>query len=361
LKPDAEKASFYLLMALVLAGIAAIAYADHLVVSLSLAFLYFLPLALSALIHKLRTSLLLVLVCVALSDWFGTPDHSGWRHPVRNIVAAVGFATVVLFVNRLTAQRATLKGAVRTQAEELAREMRLAAEVQRRLLPQYPPSIPGFEISARMKPAKAIGGDLYDFMEMPNGRLGIVIADIAGKGVSAGLFMPAVKIALRTNIHDEGSLERILKKTNQIIYELTDDERFASLFYATLDPTAHHLSYINAGHQPPLLIRAATREAFWLETGGPVLGLLTDVNFQSASLELHPGDLLVLYTDGVVETHGPNDEEFSRQRLLSVVASHQQDSLESLTDAIYSAVATFSPAEAPEDDATVVIVRAKEI
>ena len=119
---------------------------------------------------------------------------------------------------------------MRTRAEELAREMRLVVEVQRRLQPHHPPSIPGFEISASMQPAKAIGGDLYDFMEMPNGRLGIVIADIAGKGVSAGLFMPAVKIALRTNIRDEASLERILKKTNQIIYELTDDERFAFSF-----------------------------------------------------------------------------------------------------------------------------------
>lgn len=360
MKPSAKEAPFYLLSALVLAGIAAIAYADHLVLSLSLAFLYFLPLALSALIHRLGTSLLLVLICVGLSDWFGLPDHAGWRHPVRNVVAAVGFTTVVLFVNRLTSQRALLTGAVQSQAEELAREMRLAAEVQRRLLPHHPPSVPGFEIGARMKPAKAIGGDLYDFMEMPNGRLGIVIADIAGKGVPAGLFMPAVKIALRTNVHQEASLEQILARTNKVIYELTDDERFASLFYAILDPVASHLSYINAGHQPPLLIRG-TREALWLETGGPVLGLLTDVNFQSASLELHPGDLLVLYTDGVVETHGPNDEEFSRHRLLSVVAAHQQDSVERLTDAIYSAVAAFSPAEAPEDDATVVIVRAKEI
>jgi serine phosphatase RsbU (regulator of sigma subunit) len=171
-----------------------------------------------------------VLVYVALSDWFGTPDHTGWQRPIRNPVAAVGFATVVLLVNQLTAQRATRKGAVRTQAEELAREMRRPAEVQRRLQPHHPPSIPGFEISASMKPANAIGGDLYDFMEMPNGRLGIVIADIAGKGVSAGLFTPAVKIALRTNIRDEASLERILKKTNRNIYELTDDERFAFSF-----------------------------------------------------------------------------------------------------------------------------------
>lgn len=361
MKLNAKEAPFYLLSSLVLAGIAAIAYADHLAVSLSLAFLYFLPLALSALIHRLSTSLVLVLICVGLSDWFGLPDHAGWRHPVRNVVAAVGFTTVVLFVNRLTRQRALLTGAVRTQAEELAREMRLAAEVQRRLLPNRPPNVPGFEIATRMKSAKAIGGDFYDFIEMPNGRLGIVIADVAGKGVPAGLFMPAVKIALRTNVHQEASLEQILARTNQIIYELTDDERFASLFYAILDPATPHLSYINAGHQPPLLIRDATGGAVWLQTGGPVLGLLTDVAFQTGSLELRPGDLLVLYTDGVVETHGPNDEEFSRQRLLSVVTSHRQDSVERLIDAIYASVAAFSRAESPEDDATVLIVRAKGI
>lgn len=185
LKPFRKGEPRHLLSLLVATGIASVAYADHLVVSVSLAFLYFLPLALSSFVHRLRTSLLLVLLCVVLSDQFGPPEHTGWQHIVRNLLALIGFTTVVLFVNQLTKQRVALTGEVRAQMEELANEMRLAAEVQRRLLPQHPPSVPGFEIAAQMYPAKAVGGDFYDFMEMQNGKLGFVVADVAGKGVPA--------------------------------------------------------------------------------------------------------------------------------------------------------------------------------
>ena len=165
LKPFRKGEPHHLLSLLVAAGIASVAYADHLVVSVSLALLYFRPLALSSFIHRLRTSLLLVLLCVVLSDQFGPPENAGWQHIVRNLLALIGSTTVVLFVNQLTEQRTTLASEVRAQTEELANEMRLPAEVQRRLLPQHPPSVPGFEIAAQMYPAKAVGGDFYDFME----------------------------------------------------------------------------------------------------------------------------------------------------------------------------------------------------
>jgi Stage II sporulation protein E (SpoIIE) len=313
--------SFWLSL-LVLAGITSIAYADHLVASGSLAFLYFLPLALSGLIHRLRTSLLLVLVCVGLSDWFGSPEHIRWRHSVRNLMALIGFTSVVLFVNRLSVRRTALSAEVQAQAEELAKDMKLAAEVQPRLLPQHPPSFPGFDIAAQAHPARVVDGDLYDFIEMQNGSLGLVIADVAGKSVAAGLFMPAVKIALRANLNHAGNLEMVMTNADQIIYELTDEERFASLFYGILDTTTRRLCYINAGHQPPLLWRSSTGEVVWLEKGGPVMGLLPDVHFETGSVELLPRDLLVLYTDGLVETHNAAGEEFSRDRLLAVAASH---------------------------------------
>lgn len=342
---------------MVAAGIASVAYADHLVVSVSLAFLYFLPLALSSLIHRLRTSLLLVLLCVVFSDQFGPAEHAGWQHIVRNLLALIGFTTVVLFVNQLSKQHETLAGEVRAQREELANEMKLAAEVQGRLLPQHPPSVPGFEIAAQMYPAKAVGGDFYDFMEMQSGKLGFVIADVAGKGVPAGLFMPAVKIALRTNVNHQDSLEQMMSRTNQILYELTDEERFVSLFYGILDPAARHLRYVNAGHQPPLLWRGFSREAVWLEASGPVMGLLPGVQFETGSVELFPGDLLVLYTDGVVETHNTNGEEFSRDRLLTAVASHSETSAQHLPKAIYASVVDFSGTERPEDDVTIVALK----
>ena len=344
---------------LVLAGITAIAYADHQVVSVSLAFLYFLPLALSGLIHRLKTSLLLVFVCVCLSDWFGSPEHTGWRHSTRNLMALIGFTSVVLFVNRLSVQRTALAAEALAQAKELAEDMKLAAEVQRRLLPPHPPSVPGFDIVARTYPARVVDGDLYDFIEMQNGNLGLVVADVAGKGVAAGLFMPAIKIALRTNVNQAATLEQVMIRANQVIYELTDEERFASLFYGTLDTVTRRLRYINAGHQPPLLLRGSTGEVVWLETGGPVMGLLRDVHFETGSVELLPRDLLVLYTDGVVETHNAVGEEFSRDRLLAVVASHSGATTQDLTETIYRSVVDFSEKERPEDDVTIVILKAE--
>jgi sigma-B regulation protein RsbU (phosphoserine phosphatase) len=158
------------------------------------------------------------------------------------VLALIGFTSIVLFVNRLTVQRAALGRVVQDQVDELAKEMELAAEVQRRLLPAYPPSVPGFELAARMYPAKVVGGDYYDFMEMPNGKLGFAIGDVSGKGVSAGLFMPAVRIALRTNVSLAIRVELTMEMANRVMYELTDEERFVSSFYGVLDRPGLYLS-----------------------------------------------------------------------------------------------------------------------
>jgi sigma-B regulation protein RsbU (phosphoserine phosphatase) len=275
------------------------------------------------------------------------------------LVALIGFTSVVLFVNRLSAQRTALAAEVQAQADELAKDMKLAAEVQRRLLPQRPPTVPGFDIDARTYPARVVDGDLYDFIEMRNGNLGLVIADIAGKGVSAGLFMPGIKIALRTNANHLSRLEEVMISANQVIYELTDEERFASLFYGILDTATRRLCYINAGHQPPLLFRGSSGEVVWLETGGPVMGLLPEVRFETGTVELQPGDYLVLYTDGVVETHNPAGEEFSRDGLLTVVASNSGAATQDLAETIYRSIVDFSEKERPEDDVTIVILKAE--
>lgn len=330
---------------LVFAGIGAIAYADHRVSSVSLAYLYFLPLALSGFVHRLRTSLTLAFVCVFLSDWLRPQGHTQWPHIFPNTLAAIGFLTVVVFVNKLAAQSAALSDVVHSQADELAREIQLAAQVQRRLLPHEAPKIPGFEIAGRMYPAKGVGGDYYDFLEIPGGNLGVVIADVSGKGVSAGLFMPAVKIALRTNIKPGETVEQIMETANRVIYDLTDDERFVSLFYASLDCGSRCLQYSNAGHNPPLLFRARSREAIWLEKGGPVLGLLPDARFEAGSERMSPGDLLVLYTDGLIETHDSTGQEFSRAKLLFLVEAHCELSAEHLIATIHGARSISAPPE----------------
>jgi hypothetical protein len=141
---------------LVLIGVAAVAYADHSVGTISLGYLYFLPLALSGLIHRLRTSLPLAFLCVLLTDWFGPYEYSGWQHTVRNFLASVGFTTVVVFVNQLSRRRGALAALAQRQKDELAEELELAAEVQRRLLPGHPPVLEKFELGGQTFPARSL-------------------------------------------------------------------------------------------------------------------------------------------------------------------------------------------------------------
>jgi serine phosphatase RsbU (regulator of sigma subunit) len=216
-----------------------------------------------------------VLFPVTSSDRLSTVN---WPHAARMVPARIGFTSIVLFVNRLTVQRAALGRVVQDQVDELAKEMQLAAEVQRRLLPAYPPT--GFELAARMYPAKVVGGDYYDFMEMPNGKLGFAIGDVSGKGVSAGLFMPAVRIALRTNVSEAIRVELTMETANRVMYELTDEERFVSSFYGVLDITSLHLCYANAGHHPSLLFRAHSRGNGPARNRRPRLGLAVRCPFR---------------------------------------------------------------------------------
>ncbi len=343
---------------LVLVGVAAVAYADHSVVTVSLGYLYFLPLALSSLIHRVRTSLLLAFICVFLTDWFGPYEHSGWQPIVRNFLALVGFTTVVIFVNHLSRRRSELAALAQRQKDQLAEELELAVEVQRRLLPSHPPALEKFELAGQTFPARALGGDYYDYIELPNGHLGLVIADVSGKGVPAALFMPSVRIAIRSEGITTMKVEDATKRINNLIYELTDEERFVSLFYGIVDTQSCALHYTNAGHLPPLLFTVSSSEAQWLEPGGPVLGLFPNASFESASVELHPGDLLLLYTDGVIEAHNQVGEEYSRERLLSVVKSHHSKTAQEVLAATYASVIEFTGTNILEDDLTVLVLKA---
>jgi sigma-B regulation protein RsbU (phosphoserine phosphatase) len=213
------------------------------------------------------------------------------------------------------------------EQEKLRRDMRLAAEVQKRLLPDVPPPTALVSLSGRSLPARSVGGDYYDFLDLGGGRIGIALADVAGKGISAALIMSVVQASLRILASEEGvSLTNLAARMNHFLHRSTGpagSSAYATFFYAQIDGEARRLRYVNAGHNPPYLLRYAPGSADQvmeeLPAGGTVIGLFPQSSYQEASLELGPGDVLMAFTDGVLEAQNPKEEEFGEERLRALL------------------------------------------
>ncbi len=351
-----ERMSVLVLTVVVLAGVSAVAYADKSVASVSLAPLYFLPLALSALVHPLRISLALSIVCLVLHNLVGSARDVGTELLVKDAIALLGYVFVVVIVNQLGAQRRRLAEFAETRRDELANEIQLAAEVQQGILPRSVPRVPGFDFAARMYPAKTVAGDYYGFIELPKGEIAVVIADVSGKGVAAGLLMPSIEVALRLDAPRFPSTSDLLHTFNNVVCEITGGHRFISLFYGKLYPQSQSLEYTNAGHNPPLVIRAGT-DPSPLDKGGPVLGVLPTSHYESEKITLRQGDILVLYTDGAVEAENPAGEQYSTERLSKIVSSHLQQNASELIETIYTSVIDFRKTPSLADDLTLVLLK----
>jgi sigma-B regulation protein RsbU (phosphoserine phosphatase) len=209
------------------------------------------------------------------------------------------------------------------EQESLRRDIALASDVQRRLLPDAPPSVDGADFAAMSVPARRIGGDYYDFVELRDRALGIALADVSGKGVAAALIMSVVQASLRI-ISSAGDVPppRLVARMNQFVYRSTPASKYATFFYAQLDEQ-RRLRYVNAGHNAPYLLRAGRRstadsgspEIEQLSVGGTVVGMFPEMVYEEATVELCPGDVLLAFTDGVPEAHNPENEEFGEERL----------------------------------------------
>jgi len=351
-----ERLSIVVLTSVIAAGIAAVAYADRSVTSLSLASLYFLPLALSALVHPLRISIALSIVCLALHDLLSPVRDTGIRHFTGDAATLLGYVFVVIVVNQLGAQRRRLADLAAKQRDELAAEINLAAEVQQSILPRSIPTVPGFEFAARMYPARIVAGDYYGFIELANGEVAVVIGDVSGKGVAAGLLMPSIEVTLRMDAPRFPGTNDLLHAFNNVVHQVTGGHRFISLFYGKLCARSRSLEYTNAGHNPPLLVRAGA-DPNRLNEGGPVLGILPDSEYRRDVVTLCQGDVLVLYTDGVVEAESSTGEEYSEKRLATIVSSHPQESAEELVESIYSSVTQFRGTTPQADDMTLLVLK----
>jgi sigma-B regulation protein RsbU (phosphoserine phosphatase) len=351
-----ERISIVVLTLVVAVGLSAVAYAEKSVPSFSFAPLYILPLALSALVHPLRVSLVLAAICLSLHDVLGPAPKLSIQHVTKDIITLFGFFFVVIVVNQLGTQRKRLAARAERERDDLAREIQMAAEVQQNILPRSVPTVPGFELAARMYPAKIVAGDYYGFIELPKGEIGLVIADVSGKGVAAGLLMPSIEVVLQMDAPRFRDTRDLLRSFNKVVYQITDGSRFISLFYGKLCPQSRTLQYTNAGHNPPLLIRVSL-DPILLDKGGPVLGLLPPADYQSDKIELRSGDVLVLYTDGTVEAENPAGEEYSARRLATVVSSHLDQSPSELITMIHASVVEFAETPHLADDLTVLVLK----
>ena len=210
------------------------------------------------------------------------------------------------------------------EQETLRRDIALASDVQRRLLPDAPPRSECVDFAAISVPARRIGGDYYDFVELRDREIGIALADVSGKGVAAALIMSVVQASLRI-ISSEGGIAppRLLARMNEFVHRSTPSSKYATFFYAQLDEHGRRLRYVNAGHNAPYLLRAGRRptadsaplEIEQLSVGGTVVGMFPDMEYEEATVELWPDDVLLVFTDGVPEAHNPEDEEFGEERL----------------------------------------------
>ena len=244
----------------------------------------------------------------------------------------------------------------RFQQERLERELQLAMEIQQRFQPTAPPSVPGYELQGISFPCYEIGGDYYDFIQREDGRLVIALGDVSGKGTAAALLMSSLHAAIHAQTGSHETLVETISAVNRYLADNIPPNRFVTLFYAELDPESGAVSFLNAGHNPPLIVHAAgTVEQ--LASGGLPLGIKADADYREGRTHLQMGDVLVIYSDGVTEAASPNGEEFGPTRLYEVVSRNVDASAAGIRDRIESALTKFSQGTQAADDITLVIVK----
>ena len=245
------------------------------------------------------------------------------------------------------------------EQEKVRRDLALAAEVQRRLLPPEPPASAAGTIAAFTMPARAIGGDFYDFVDLPDGRIGIALADIAGKGIAAALLTSVVQASLRV-ITSEGDIAPapLASRMNRFLHRSTASNGYATFFYARLDPGTRRMQYVNAGHNPPYLVRrtAAGIEITELSVGGTVLGLFPEAEYEDAGLDIRTGDLFVTFTDGVPEARNPAGEEFGEERLKDLLRQSVGAPADAVSTMLAGRMRDWIAGAEQHDDLTVVVV-----
>jgi sigma-B regulation protein RsbU (phosphoserine phosphatase) len=274
--------------------------------------------------------------------------------------------------------------------ERLRHELAIAATVQQRLFPESPPKMPALELSGVCYPAGGVGGDYYDFIELDEEKLGIAVADVAGKGISAALLMCTVQASLRSQAPTvNGNLTELVSSMNRLLHVSTEASAYATFFYAQFDSRNGLLTYVNAGHNPPMLVRAgrsvkahgvgvasgarsglgtltdeprdepALTDVTLLTKGGPIIGAFSDCVYEQETVQMESGDLLVAYTDGVTEARNDDDQEFGEANLQRIIDSFSYMPAQELSQRIVDSVREWRGDVPPHDDLTLVVMKVR--
>ena len=243
------------------------------------------------------------------------------------------------------------------ERRRLESELELSQVVQRALLPQRIPDIRGVELAAFSRPSEIIGGDYFDFFQFRDGTHGLVIADVSGHGVAAGMLMSSLQTAIRTMAPDTDSPAEILERINRFYIHNIHFTTFVTVFLARFDPSTLTLTYINAGHNPPAVRRREGADIIWLKPTAPAIGLAEDFHARMESIGFSGGDSLLLYTDGVTEVLNFSNEQFGQERLAELVHQHADRAAPDLLQAVRQAVSAFNGNRPLVDDVTMVALK----
>ncbi|MBI4670515.1 MAG: SpoIIE family protein phosphatase [Chloroflexi bacterium] len=246
------------------------------------------------------------------------------------------------------------------QKKRLDHELGLARQIQTSFLPHHMPHLPGYDIAATWRAAREVSGDFYDLIRLQHERLGMVVADVSDKGLPAALFMALTRTIIRTMAIGKPSPREAMERANDVIIADAQSDMFVTAFYGVLDTTDGSILYVNAGHNPPLLYHYESGTVHPLPEHGIALGILPNMEQPQAHVQLHPGDVIVLYTDGITDALDlSGEQEFGAPRLVEVIQAHASKSAQALTDEIMHAVQAFTQGAPQFDDLTLVVVKRK--
>ena len=279
-----------------------------------------------------------------------------------NVANALGMAIFAFIVRNLITERRTAveRESFRRELERTEYEMETARGIQQSFLPESPPRIEGFELAVLNLPARQVGGDFYDFIPVSENEWGIIIADVSGKGVPAALFMALSRTLVRANVADNITASQAIQKANHMISQEAKMGMFVTLFYAVLDSEKRRLKYVNAGHNPPFVVKKSSGEVILLRASGIAMGVMDDVSLEEREIKLDSDDIVVFYTDGITEAIDRGNEQFGEARLIETINQNADLPVKDLIDRVKDDVFAFAQGQPQYDDFTLVILKATQ-